>query len=301
MPEVAPPDYYGILGVAHDASTEEIHEAFRHRAQECHPDLHPGDPAAAERFKAVNEAYHLLSNEEERRAYDAALTTKESGHADLETTVVLGLRELFSGCRVRLRVPHAAPCPSCGGDGLTARLGTLRCPSCSGSGWGPEEVFLGVRTRETCFRCMGRGTLDNRMGRGPCLPCRGLGYLLLSSWAEVRLPPGLEEGQRLRVEGQGQPLLQGGQGDLFIRITVRPGPWVLHGADLVLDVPVPPRTLSRGGKMPFHTPLDDLWITFRRGSRYGDLVHFAGKGIPTPDGSTRGDLWIRPVPPVAGR
>ena len=86
MPE-AQPDYYSILGVAHDASPEEIHAAFRHRAQECHPDRHPGDPEAVERFKAVNEAYHLLSNEEERRAYDAGLTTREAGHADMETTI----------------------------------------------------------------------------------------------------------------------------------------------------------------------------------------------------------------------
>ncbi len=301
MPEVAPADYYGILGVGHDATSEEIHEAFRHRAQECHPDLHPGDPGAAERFKAVNEAYHLLSNEEERRAYDAALTTKEAGHADLETTVVLGLRELFTGCRVRLRVPHAAPCPSCGGEGLTTRVGHVRCNACGGSGWGPEEIFLGVRTRESCFRCGGRGALHTAAGRNPCLPCRGLGYHLVSTWAEVRLPPGLEEGQRLRVEGQGQPLLQGGQGDLYVRVAVRPGPWVVHGPDLVLDVPIASRVLSRGGKVPFQTPLDSLWITVRRGARYGDLLRFPGKGIPSPDGQTRGDLWIRPVPPETGR
>lgn len=299
MPEVAPPDYYAVLGVPRDASTEEIHEAFRHRAQECHPDLHPADPSAAERFKALNEAYHLLSNEEERRAYDAAITTKEAGHADLETTVVLGLRELFTGCRVRLRVPQAVECPSCGGEGLSSRPGLRNCASCRGTGWGPEEVYLGVRSREACTRCGGRGKVEVSVGPSPCLPCRGVGWLLASSWVEVRLPPGLEDGARLKVPGQGQPLLQGGQGDLYVRVEVRSGRWSRSGEDLVLDLPVAPRILARGGKVPIRTPLDALWLRIPKGSRFGQVLGLPRRGIPFPDGRSRGDLWIRLVPPEA--
>ncbi|MDE1820177.1 MAG: J domain-containing protein [Euryarchaeota archaeon] len=301
MPEVASPDYYGILGVEHDATSEEIHEAFRHRAHECHPDLHPGDDSAAERFKAVNEAYHTLSNEDERRAYDASLTTKDAGHADLETTVVLGLRELFTGCRVRLRVPRAAPCPACGGEGVASRRGAVGCTSCGGSGFGPEEVFLGVRTRESCLRCGGRGLLETGFAPSPCLPCRGLGYLLLASWTEVRLPPGLEDGQRLCVPGQGQPLLQGGQGDLFLRISLRRGTWARRGSDLVLDLPVPSRSLSHGTHLSYQTPLETIEVAVPKGARYGQHVRYLGRGLPPPEGGTRGTLWFRLVPPSAGR
>lgn len=301
MPEVASTDYYTLLGVPRNASTEEIHVAFRHLAHECHPDLHPGDPAAVERFKAINEAYHLLSNESERRAYDASLTTTETGHADLETTVELGLRELFTGCRVRIRVPRAAPCPSCEGEGSTLRPGRVVCNSCRGTGWGPEEVFLGVRTRESCYRCQGRGRLASGVGRSPCLPCHGVGWILLSSSTEVRLPPGLEDGQKLCVPGQGQPLLQGGQGDLFIRVHVRPGPWTRAGPDLVLDLPVPSRLLAHGGRAPLRTPIDDVWVTLPRRSHYGQVVGVPGKGVPASDGRSRGDLWVRLVPPKEGR
>lgn len=300
MPEVLP-DYYGILGVQQDASAHDIHEAYRHLAQECHPDLHPGDAAAAERFKSVNEAYHLLSDPEERRTYDARLTHREAAHVDLETTVVLSIQQVFTGTRVLLEVPHAVSCPSCGGRGCVEVIGIGPCPSCSGSGWGPEEIYLGVRTRERCDRCRGQGRLGHRSGPDPCFPCRGLGWVLVPTKTEVRLPAGLADGQLLRVPGQGRPLLNGGQGDLFVRVLVRSGPWERKGDDLVWDVAVPARLLASGGRVPLSTPLESVWVGIPKGSRYGLTLPLLGLGLPSPQTGRRGTLWVRLVPPSAGR
>lgn len=300
MPE-ASPDYYAILGVPHDASPEDIHAAFRHRAQECHPDLHPGDPEAVERFKSVNRAYHLLSNEQERRAYDAGLTQKEAGHTDFEATVTLGLKELFLGCRVRLMVPRATACSCCSGSGLVEMRSSGPCTACGGSGWGPEEIYLGVRSREPCGRCQGRGAWEGPAGVGPCLPCRGVGWFLVPAPTEVRLPAGLSAGQRLRVPGQGRPIFQGGQGDLFVRIEVQPGPWEREGADLIWDLPVPPRLLAKGGRVPLQTPLEHLWVTIPPRSRPGLKLPFPGRGFPRVGSERRGTLWVRLVPGDEGR
>lgn len=300
MPESLP-DYYGILGVAPTASVEEIHSAFRHRAQECHPDKHPGDPAAVERFKEVNEAYHLLSNERARREYDARLTTQEAGHPDVEIEVTLGLTELYRGCRLRLMVPRASVCPSCAGSGSVVTRASGRCTSCGGSGWGDEEIYLGVHSRQRCGRCQGRGRVEESGVRQPCMPCQGLGGFLVSTPTDVRLPPGLLNGQRLRVPGQGQPLLQGGEGDLYLRVTILPGAWVRRGEDLVVDLPLPARTLSRGGTVPVQTPLEHSTIAVPRGSRYGTMFRLRGLGPPYPEGGGRGDLFVRLVPAPTGR
>jgi molecular chaperone DnaJ len=300
MPDLLP-DYYSILGVRNDATPLEIHEAFRHRAQECHPDLHPGDQAAAERFKAVNEAYHLLSDREERRAYDARRTQLEAGHVDVEALVVIGLREVYTGCRVRLDVPRAARCPSCEGRGCVEELGREPCPACGGSGWSPEEIYLGVRSRERCDRCRGQGRLERRSGPHPCLPCRGVGWLLVPTPTDVRLPAGLVEGELLRVPGQGQPLLNGGHGDLFVRIRVRPGPWERQGEDVVWDVGVPPRLLATGGRLPFSTPLESVWISVPKGARYGLTIQLRRMGPPSARGGPRANLWVRLVPASGGR
>jgi molecular chaperone DnaJ len=300
MPD-ALPDYYGILGVTHDATSDQIHAAFRHRAHECHPDLHPEDPDAVERFKQVNEAYHLLSNERQRRAYDAELTSLETRHVDVEVEVSIGLREIYEGCRIRLMVPRTTVCASCGGSGTVVLRGSARCPECAGSGWGPEEIFLGVRTRERCSRCFGRGRCPGAGTRSPCLPCHGLGGFLIPTPTDIRLPPGLQEGQRLRVPGQGQPLLNGGEGDLYVRVSVRPGPWSRREEDLVVDVPLPPRVLARGGRVPFHTPLESVELKIPRGSHYGEMLSLPGLGPPWPEGGSRGDLWVRLVPEADGR
>src|SRR5579875_3254609 len=199
---MAASDYYTLLGIDRSASLEEIHGAYRRLARECHPDRNPGSPEAGERFRRINEAYHILADPAQRRAYDAGVTELPAARSDVEATVTVGLREVFLGTSVRFPVPHALVCLACEGKGVQMHAGTAACGACHGSGFGEERDLMGVRIRAVCSLCHGRGRQAGPPEEGPCLPCKGLGWVLEQSTIEVHIPPGVFEGSRLRVPGQ---------------------------------------------------------------------------------------------------
>ncbi len=286
-------DFYRLLGVDPSAEPEGIREAFRREALRWHPDHRPGDPRAAEHFRALHQAYEVLSDPVRRRAYDAKVTDRSAEHPDVEAQVTLGLREVFTGLLLKLEVPHARSCGTCGGTGRELGAQLRGCPGCGGSGWGAPETLYGLRLRPLCGICHGLGSSGERWVRRPCSDCHGLGSFVVHTLLEVRVPPGLDEGTRLRVPGQGHPLLRGGAGDLVLVIHLRPGPWVRRGPDITFPLPVSSRTLSRGGRVPLVTPLDRLTVRVPRGSAPGTVLTVPGRGLPRPEGGGRGDLSLR--------
>lgn len=286
-------DYYSVLGIERDASLDEIHGAYRRLAREWHPDRNPGRAEAPETFRRITEAYHILADPAQRQAYDAGVTVGVPGHTDIEGTVTVGLTDLFLGANVRFPVPHAVLCAACSGRGRSASAGDLACPSCRGSGYGMAQEVMGLQVRPVCERCHGRGRREGRAEEGPCRPCRGVGWVLGSSTIEVHIPPGVDAGMRLRVAGQGRPLLKGGRGDLFLVVKVRPGPYRRRSQDLEVDLPVPERLLKKGGHVPLETPVGTLDVTIPRGSRPGAVVRLTGRGLPSFSDRPQGDLLVK--------
>jgi len=320
-------DYYEVLGVARDATTEDIRKAYRQAALKNHPDRNPDDCSAAERFKEATEAYQVLSDEEKRSRYD------RFGHAgvegagfeggdifshfqdifseffggfggpggqrrrrgpargqDIRVQQRLTLREALVGCKreVMLRTPVA--CEECSGTG--AKPGTKRkaCGTCNGAGQVSTSRGF-VMFTQTCPECSGEGSVV----KTPCGVCKGVGAVEKARKVVVSFPAGIDSGQRLRVPGQGMPGPEGGPaGDLYVDVDLTPDErFERHGMDLVTRVPISFVEAAMGGsvvvEMPDDTTVD---VEIPAGTQPGDVISVRGKGAPRVDGRGRGALQV---------
>jgi molecular chaperone DnaJ len=281
MPAVK--DYYQILGVGAGAKPEEIKKAYRRLAKQYHPDARPGDTAAADRFKEINEAYSVLSDAEKRRQYDlmrkygplgsvAGRRPSSRGSASpgfdpgdlgfgglgglgglgdlfssifgrgrraevepLEVAVEIPFRVAALGGKVPVSVQVNEACPTCGGSGAAPGASINTCPECNGRG---EVTFGqgGFAVRRPCPVCRGRG----RVASQPCPQCRGQGEVLVTKRIAITVPAGIENGQRLRLKGQGQREPSGGPpGDLIVAFQVEEDRFFKRdGLDVVCTVPI---------------------------------------------------------------
>jgi DnaJ-class molecular chaperone len=306
-------DYYKTLGVTKNASVDDIKKAFRKLARKYHPDVNPGDKKAEEKFKEINEAYEVLSDPDKRRKYD---------------TLGPNWQEQF-GFR-----PGARRSPGFGGSApnfdtsnFSEFFETLFGRNSAGAGGTrmredirrragdnieqPVEVTLqeaytgGTRTyniqsTEICAFCRGLG----EVGGKTCANCEGQGQMARSKRIQVKIPPGVDNGSRIRVAGEGQPGTGGGpRGDLFLVITVKPDPlYERKGDDLYLECDVDLVTAMLGGEA--HVPLPDgrkLVLTIPPETQNGRVFRLAGKGMPRLRGEGSGNLFARvkvvlPVP-----
>ncbi len=268
-------DYYEVLSVVRECSTDELRKAYRREALKHHPDRNPGDAAAEARFKEINEAYQVLADDNKRRIYDqfghAGLDGSMNGGAgfegvsdvfahmqdlfaemfstggnggggrarrgaDLRVQTRLILREAAFGCKRELTVRAPAPCTDCAGSGAKAGTKPEACAQCRGSGQVSNARGF-VMFTSTCPRCRGVG----RVVKHPCPTCAGHGAVERPRKVTVTFPPGIDAGQRLRVPGQGIPGPGGvASGDLYVEVDVEDDPrFERDGADLVARVRVP--------------------------------------------------------------
>ncbi|SNR67118.1 molecular chaperone DnaJ [Haloechinothrix alba] len=348
-------DFYRELGVSSDASQDEIKKAYRKLARENHPDANPGDAEAERKFKAVSEAYGVLSDPEKRKEYDEARSLFGSGRgtgggfgfpggggnggfdfgdlftggtrgqaggpaggfgglgdilgglfnrrgggpttagpsmsqrgSDVETDVRIDFAEAVKGATVPLRLSSPATCGTCAGSGSRPGTSARTCATCGGAGLisTSQGAFA---FSEPCRDCRGRGAIVE----SPCTECAGAGTSTRTRTLTVRIPPGVSDGQRIRLAGQGEPGRGGAlSGDLYVRVHVTPHPvFGRSGNNLTITVPVDFSELVLGGTLSVPTLDGKVSVKIPAGASSGKVLRVRGKGIAKRDG-TVGDLLV---------
>jgi molecular chaperone DnaJ len=317
-------DYYELLGVARDASEAEIKKAFRRLARELHPDVSDA-PDAEERFREVVEAYEVLSKSETRELYDryghAGLRSGgfQPGHfdfgslsdlfaaffgddllgggrvarprgADLAASVEIELVEAAAGTTREVPFEVAVVCPHCSGDGAEPGTEVTTCPTCGGAGRVQQvsrSVFGEFVRTQTCPTCAGSG----RRIETPCAECRGAGRVLEERRLEVTIPPGIHDGQRIRLSGEGHAGVLGARaGDVYVLVHVRPDPrFVREGNDIFSTVDLTMTQAALGASLSIPTLEGDAELEFEPGTQPGEIRVLRGRGMPVLQGFGRGD------------
>jgi molecular chaperone DnaJ len=317
-------DYYEVLGVQRNASSDELRKAYRQLALKFHPDRNQNDPNAEARFKEVNEAYSVLSDDQKRARYDqfghAGLEGSGGGDpgdifshfqdlfseffggssqggrgrgpqrrgADVRVQERLSLRDAVLGCKREVTVRAPAPCEACDGSGAARGTSRRACILCGGTGQVSTARGF-VMFTQTCPRCRGQGTIIET----PCEQCKGSGEQERTRKVTVTFPAGIDGGQRLRVSGQGMPgPANTPPGDLYVDVELEPDPqYERDQNDLITRLPVSYAQASLGARVPLQL-LDGstLDIEVPAGSQPGDVLTFKNKGIPRVDGRGRGAL-----------
>jgi len=325
--------YYETLSVERTASDSDIKAAFRKQAMQWHPDRNPGENDAEHRFKEINEAYEILKDPDKRAAYDrfghAAFehggigaaahgfgsdfaTTfsdifddlfgmggrrgrgsgRERG-ADLRYNMEISLQEAYAGKTAQIRIPTSVTCEACSGTGAKSGTKPKACPMCGGQG--RVRQAQGFFTLErTCPNCQGRGQVID----SPCTSCAGSGRVTRERTLSVNIPPGVEDGTRIRLASEGEAGVRGGPpGDLYIFLSIGAHPFFQRdGADLHCRVPISMMTASLGGE--FEVPTIDggkTRVKIPEGTQSGRRLRLQNKGMPVLRARQSGDMYVQVV------
>ena len=324
-------DYYDLLGVARGASDADIKRAFRTLARELHPDV-SSSPDAEHRFREVAEAYEVLSDPERRATYDrfgkaglkrggfepmfadfgslgdvfaaffgedllggaGAARQRSQRGGDLQVVVEINLEEAFTGRSVSVPVDVALPCDRCGASGAEAGTATSTCPACSGAGVVrsvSQNIFGQFVQQRTCPDCGGAGEVLEQ----PCSDCRGEGRRLVRRELEVEIPPGIHDGQQIRVRGEGHAGFRSPErGNAFVVVRVRPDSrFVRDGDDLHTALRLTMTDAALGTTATVASLTGDLELDVPPGTQPGEVRVLAGEGMPSLRGSRRGSLYVR--------
>jgi molecular chaperone DnaJ len=324
-------DYYEVLGVPRDASDEEIKRAFRKAAQRHHPDVDTSDGAEV-RFKELNEAYRILSDRQRRTAYDmfghAGVDGASGGGfegfgggfgpfgdifdaffggspagtrqrrrvvagADLRYDLTIDFAEAVAAVTKEVTFPTLVTCEVCDGSGAEPGSEPERCPDCNGTGERRRvsQTILGQMVNITaCPRCGGEG----RIISVPCHNCSGDGRVRQERRLVVNVPAGIDSGQRIALEGQGEAGPRGGpSGDLYVQVTVREhAELIRRGTELFYELPVTFPQAALGGGLTVPTVEGSEEIEVPPGTQSGTEIRLRGRGVPRLRGAGRGDLHV---------
>ena len=328
-------DFYEILGVNRDASDEDIKKAYRKLAMKFHPDRNPDNPKAEESFKEAKEAYEILSDAQKRTAYDqyghagvdpqAGMGAGGAGMggfadafsdifgdifgaggrggagggrsnvyrgADLRYNLEVTLEEAARGTETRIRIPTMAECETCKGSGAKKGSEPKTCPTCSGHGQvRMQQGFFSIQ--QTCPKCHGTG----RYIPDPCGTCSGAGRVKQHKTLSVKIPSGIDEGDRIRLTGEGEPGVNGGPpGDLYVQIHLKAhSVFQRDHDDLHCEMPVSFSTAALGGEIEIPTLDGVAKLKVPAETQTGKVFRLRGKGIKGVRSIGHGDLLCHVV------
>jgi molecular chaperone DnaJ len=325
-------DYYDLLGVAKNASADDLKKAYRKLAMQLHPDRNPGDKSAEQKFKDVAEAYEVLKDDQKRAAYDrfghaafeggrgAGPGAGDFGFAqgfadifdemfgdfmgggrrhgeaasprgeDLRYNLEISLEDAYQGRQTTIRVPTMAPCESCHGGGAAPGSKPVTCPTCHGAGRvRAQQGFFTIE--RACPGCHGAGrVIDN-----PCRSCGGQGRIRREKTLSVSIPPGVEDGTRIRLGGEGEAGVRGGAaGDLYIFLNIKQHRlFQRDGANIHCRMPIPMTVASLGGSVEIPTIDGTLArVTIPAGIQSGHHIRLRHKGMSILRSPSRGDMIV---------
>ncbi len=319
-------DYYEILGVSKSASDDEIKKAYKRLAMKHHPDRNEGNADAEAKFKEAREAYGVLKDADKRAAYDQFGHDGVRGQAggggfgaegfsdifgdvfgdifggggrrgggsqvfrgaDLGYELKLDLETAVSGDDVTIDVPTQVTCEVCDGSGAKKGTSPVTCPTCGGVGQvRMQQGFFSIQ--QTCPQCKGAGTIIE----DPCDNCHGRGRVRKTKTLSVKVPPGVDEGDRIRLSGEGEAGRNGGPpGDLYVEVRLKPHKlFERHGSDLACEVPVSFATAALGGEVELPTLDGTVSLKVPAGTQSGKVFRLRGKGVITVRDPRKGDLF----------
>lgn len=325
-------DYYEVLGVPRNASEADLKKAYRRLAMKYHPDRNPDDKEAEANFKEAKEAYEVLTDERKRSAYDqfghAGVDPTAGGGggagagnasfsdifgdvfgdifgggrgggggrsyrgADLRYNLDLNLDEAVHGTAVKIRVPTMVACSFCEGSGAKKGTQPTACTTCGGVGQvRMQQGFFSLQ--QTCPRCRGTGKII----ANPCTSCNGQGRVQEHKTLSVKIPPGVDTGDRIRLSGEGEAGEAGGSpGDLYVHVKVRPHPiFTREDNNLFCEVPISFTTAVLGGELDVPTLEGRVKLKIPAETQSGRVFRMKGKGVKSVHGGEVGDLLCRVV------
>ena len=322
-------DYYDVLGISKAASADEIKKAYRRLAMRFHPDRNSDDSEAEAKFKEAKEAYEVLSDSDKRSAYDqfGHDAVRGSGGmggqggfgaegfgdifgdvfgdifgggrrggpqvfrgADLGYELRLDLEKAVSGDTVKIDVPSQVTCETCDGSGAKKGTQPVQCTTCNGAGQvRMQQGFFSIQ--QTCPACKGAGTMIS----DPCPTCHGRGRVRKTRTLSVKVPAGVDDGDRIRLSGEGEAGRNGGPpGDLYVEVRVDPHKlFNRDGADLSCEVPISFATATLGGDVELPTLDGNVSLKVPAGTQSGKVFRLRGKGVTIVRDPRKGDLFAQ--------
>ena len=334
-------DYYEVLGIQKGATEDEIKKAYRKKARECHPDLHPDDPSFVEKFQEVNEANEVLSDPEKRARYDqfghAGVDPNYGGGggfdgmggfgdigdilesmfggfgggfgggtrsganpnaprrgADIQESVTISFMDACHGKKQEIKTFRMAVCESCKGTGADAGTTAEVCPDCHGRGsvkTTQRTPFGAISSTKVCPHCSGKG----KIVKNPCTKCHGVGRTRVQKIVNVDIPAGIDNGQTIRLNGQGDCGINNGpSGDLLLNVTVKSHPlFSRDGADISCEIPVTYMDAVLGAEIIVPTIDGDVKFNISAGTQNGTVFSLKGKGVKRINRADRGNQYVK--------
>ena len=318
-------DYYDVLNVSKNATKDEIKKSYRRLAMKFHPDRNTNDANAEKKFKEAKEAYEVLSDNSKKETYD------RFGHdglnqtggrgpsgaegfsdifgdvfgdifgggrgggrnqvfrgADLRYELKLDLEKAISGDSIKINIPTQITCNECSGSGAKKGSSPVKCGTCDGVGQvRMQQGFFSVQ--QTCPKCQGNGTVI----QDPCLKCHGLGRTAKTKTLSVKVPSGVDNGDRIRLSGEGEAGKNGGpSGDLYVEIRVNPHKiFEREGSNISCEIPISILVAALGGEIKMPTLNGSVSVKIPPGTQSGKIFRLKGKGVTTARDNRVGDLY----------